>query len=116
MDLIAAGYSYSRIIHDYYVRNWKDDAGSSKLLIARRAVLAYHADTAAQANIDPVFKIPADPRDYDEAAQKSAKKSAKKAKKEAEAKKAEVVEEEPKTPKSSDKKDKKEKKKKKSKE
>ena len=70
MDLIAAGYSYSRIIHDYYVRNWKDDAGSSKLLSARRAVLAYHADNAIQANIDPVFKIPIDPGDYDEAAQK----------------------------------------------
>ena len=70
MDLIAAGYSYSRIIHDYYVRNWKDDAGSSKLLIARRAVLAYHADNAIQANIDPAFKIPDDPNDYDKAAQK----------------------------------------------
>jgi len=70
MDLIVAGYSYSRIIHDYYVRNWKDETGSSKLSIARRAVLAYHADTEILANIDPVFKIPEDPRDYDEAAQK----------------------------------------------
>jgi hypothetical protein len=68
MDLIELGYSYSRIIHDYYVKNWKDEMGSSKLTIAKRAVLAYHAATKIQKNIDPVFKVPADPSDYDDAA------------------------------------------------
>lgn len=68
MDLVALGYSYSRIIHDYYVKNWKDEKGSSKNTIARRAVLAYHKETAIQKNIDPVFKIPEKEEDYDTAA------------------------------------------------
>lgn len=68
MDLVALGYSYSRIIHDYYVKNWKDETGSSKLTIAKRAVLSYHKDTGIQKNVDPVFKIPDDESDYDTAA------------------------------------------------
>lgn len=68
MDLVALGYSYSRIIHDYYVKNWKDEMGSSKLTIAKRAVLCYNEDTCWQKNIDPVFKIPEDESDYDESA------------------------------------------------
>ena len=68
MDLVALGYSYSRIIHDYYVKNWKDETGSSKLSIAKRAVLSYHADTSIQKNVDPVFKVPEDESDYDTAA------------------------------------------------
>ncbi|MDA1301241.1 MAG: hypothetical protein O2868_14315 [Proteobacteria bacterium] len=68
MDLVALGYSYSRIIHDYYVKNWKDEMGSSKLTIAKRAVLAYAETTKVQKNVDPVFKIPPDEGDYDEAA------------------------------------------------
>lgn len=67
MDLVELGYSYSRIIHDYYVRNWKAEQGSSKLTIARRAVLAYHRDTEMQKNVDPVFKVPDDEADYDDA-------------------------------------------------
>lgn len=53
MDLVELEYSDSRIIHDYYVRNWKDEQGSSKLTIARRAVLAYHGDTEMPKNVDP---------------------------------------------------------------
>lgn len=68
MDLVALGYSYSRIIHDYFVRNWKDEMGSSKLTIARRAVLSYNSDTDCQKNVDPVFKIPDDESDYNESA------------------------------------------------
>lgn len=68
MDLVALGYSYSRIIHDYYVKNWKNEMGSSKLTIAKRAVLSYNNDTSAQKNVDPVFKIPEDESDYDESA------------------------------------------------
>lgn len=68
MDLVALGYSYSRIIHDYYVKNWKDEMGSSKLTIAKRAVLCYNEDTSWQKNVDPVFKIPEDESDYDESA------------------------------------------------
>lgn len=68
MDLVALGYSYSRIIHDYYVKNWKDETGSSKLTIAKRAVLSYHEGTQIQKNVDPVFKIPADEAEYDDAA------------------------------------------------
>jgi hypothetical protein len=68
MDLVALGYSYSRIIHDYYVKNWKDEMGSSKITIARRAVLAYHQETSIQKNVDPVFKVPEDESDYDAAA------------------------------------------------
>lgn len=68
MDLVALGYSYSRIIHDYYVKNWKDEQGSSKVTIARRAVVSYHEETSIQKNIDPVFKMPEDPSDYDDAA------------------------------------------------
>lgn len=68
MDLVALGYSYSRIIHDYYVKNWKDEMGSSKLTIAKRAVLSYRADTSVQKNVDPVFKIPDDEKEYDAAA------------------------------------------------
>ena len=68
MDLVALGYSYSRIIHDYYVKNWKDEMGSSKLTIAKRAVLSYDKDTSWQKNVDPVFKIPEDESDYDESA------------------------------------------------
>lgn len=68
MDLVALGYSYSRIIHDYYVKNWKDEMGSSKLTIAKRAVLTYNEDTSWQKNVDPVFKIPEDESDYDESA------------------------------------------------
>lgn len=68
MDLVELGYSYSRIIHDHYVKNWKDEKGSSKTTIARRAVLAYHQFTEVQKNVDPVFKIPGDERDYDKAA------------------------------------------------
>ena len=68
MDLVELNYSYSRIIHDYYVKNWKDEMGSSKVTIAKRAVLAYHADTEIQKNIDPTFKIPQKEADYDDAA------------------------------------------------
>jgi hypothetical protein len=68
MDLIELGYSYSRIIHDYYVRNWKDEQGSSKVSIARRAVLSYHRGTEIQKNVDPVFKVPDDETKIDEAA------------------------------------------------
>jgi len=68
MDLVALGYSYSRIIHDYYVKNWKDERGSSKVSIARRAVLAYMEDTEIQKNVDPVFKVPDDDADLDDAA------------------------------------------------
>lgn len=68
MDLVALGYSYSRIIHDYYVKNWKDEMGSSKLTIAKRAVLSYNEDTSWQKNVDPVFKIPEEESDYDESA------------------------------------------------
>ena len=72
MDLVALGYSYSRIIHDYYVKNWKDEMGSSKLTIAKRAVLSYRADTSVQKNVDPVFKIPEDEKEYDAAAKQGA--------------------------------------------
>jgi hypothetical protein len=68
MDLIALGYSYSRIIHDHYVRNWKDETGSSKLTISKRAVVSYHEATEIQKNVDPVFKMPSDPGEYDDAA------------------------------------------------
>ena len=68
MDLVALNYSYSRIIHDHYVRNWKDEHGSSKTTIARRAVLAYCDGTEVQHNVDPVFKVPRSEDDYDEAA------------------------------------------------
>jgi hypothetical protein len=68
MDLVALRYSYSRIIHDYYVKNWKDEMGSSKLTIAKRAVLSYNTDTNWQKNVDPVFKIPEQESDYDESA------------------------------------------------
>ena len=68
MDLVALGYSYSRIIHDYYVKNWKDEMGSSKLTIAKRAVLSYNDNTSWQKNVDPVFKIPAEESDYNESA------------------------------------------------
>lgn len=68
MDLVALGYSYSRIIHDYYVKNWKDEKGSSKITIAKRAVLAYHGGTEIQKNVDPVFKVPEDEADLDAAA------------------------------------------------
>ena len=60
MDLVSLGYSYSRIIHDYYVKNWKDDRGSSKTAIAKRAVEAYQKDTDIQKNVDAVFKDQAD--------------------------------------------------------
>lgn len=65
MDLVALRYSYSRIIHDYYVKNWKDEKGSSKVTIARKAVLDYHDSTEIQKNVDPVFKIPDDEADYE---------------------------------------------------
>ena len=68
MDLVALKYSYSRIIHDYYVKNWKDEMGSSKLTIAKRAVLSYCQNTSVQKNVDPVFKVPEDELDHDEAA------------------------------------------------
>jgi hypothetical protein len=68
MDLIERGYSYSRIIHDYYVRNWKDETGSSKLTISKRAVLSYQNATAVQKNVDPVFKAPWSDDDLDDAA------------------------------------------------
>ena len=68
MDLVALGYSYSRIIHDYYVKNWKDEMGSSKLTISKRAVLSYHTNTSFQKNVDPVFKVPEDESEQDDAA------------------------------------------------
>lgn len=68
MDLVALRYSYSRIIHDYYVKNWKDEKGSSKVSIAKKAVLDYHNSTEIQKNVDPVFKIPDDEADYESAA------------------------------------------------
>ncbi|MFP6808850.1 MAG: hypothetical protein VB957_16970 [Pseudomonadales bacterium] len=68
MDLVELRYSYSRIIHDFYVRNWKDEKGSSKLSISRRAVLSYHKNTSFQKNIDPIFKIPEDDSDLDDSA------------------------------------------------
>lgn len=58
MDLVELGYSYSRIIHDHYVRNWKDEKGSSKNSIAKRAVSSYLQETEIQKNVDPVFKAP----------------------------------------------------------
>lgn len=66
MDLVALGYSYSRILHDYYVKNWKDERGSSKLTIAKRAVLSYNDSTNCQKNVDPVFKVPDDESKYHE--------------------------------------------------
>lgn len=68
MDLVRMGYSYSRIIHDFYVKNWKDDQGSSKTAIARRAVEAYLRDTEVQQNVDPTFKEPDADGDADELA------------------------------------------------
>lgn len=68
MDLIELGYSYSRIIHDHYVRNWKDETGSSKLTISKRAVLSYQNETKVQKNVDPVFKAPRTDDDLGEAA------------------------------------------------
>lgn len=68
MDLVALRYSYSRIIHDYYVKNWKEETGSSKNTIAKRAVISYHEGTLVQKNVDPIFKVPDDPDEYDEAA------------------------------------------------
>lgn len=68
MDLVALGYSYSRIIHDYYVKNWKDEMGSSKITIARRAVVSYHLNTSYQKNVDPIFKVPDDEAEHDDAA------------------------------------------------
>jgi hypothetical protein len=58
MVLIDLGYRYSRIIHDYYVRNWKGETGSSKLTLSKRAVLSYQNSTKVQKNVDPVFKAP----------------------------------------------------------
>lgn len=66
MDLVSLGYSYSRIIHDYYVRNWKDDRGSSKTAIAERAVVSYLEDTDIQKNVDAVFRTPSDSSDLEE--------------------------------------------------
>lgn len=66
MDLVALRYSYSRILHDYYVKNWKDERGSSKLTIAKRAVLSYNDSTNCQKNVDPVFKVPDDESKYHE--------------------------------------------------
>ncbi len=68
MDLIELGYSYSRIVHDFYVKNWKHETGSSKTTLARRAVIAYNDSTEAQKNVDPIFKMPDDESDYDDAA------------------------------------------------
>jgi len=68
MDLVSLGYSYSRIIHDYYVKNWKDDRGSSKTAIAKRAVMAYLEDTDIQKNVDAVFKVPSDNSNLEELA------------------------------------------------
>jgi hypothetical protein len=68
MDLIEMGYSYSRIIHDHYVRNWKAETGSSKLTISKRAVLSYQDATEVQKNVDPVFKAPRSDDDLDETA------------------------------------------------
>jgi hypothetical protein len=65
MDLVSLGYSYSRIIHDFYVKNWKDDRGSSKTAIAKRAVEAYQENTDIQKNVDAVFKDQADDGDAD---------------------------------------------------
>ncbi len=56
MDLVENRYSYTRIVHDYYVKNWKDENASSKTAIARRAVTSYIEDTDVQHNIDPTFK------------------------------------------------------------
>ena len=56
MDLVKLGYSYSRIIHDFYVKNWKDDRGSSKSAIAKRAVTSYLNGTDIKNNVDPTFK------------------------------------------------------------
>jgi len=68
MDLIELGYSYSRIIHDYYVRNWKDETCSSKLTISKRAVLSYQDATEVQKNVDPVFREPKSDSDLDDTA------------------------------------------------
>jgi len=72
MDLVALGYSYCRIIHDYYVKNWKDEMGSSKQTIAHRAVRGYLENTEIQKNVDPVFKVPEDESDFDSAAKQRA--------------------------------------------
>lgn len=68
MDPVKLGYSYSRIIHDFYVKNWKDDRGSSKLAIAKRAVTNYLNGTNIKDNVDPVFKAPDDENTADDLA------------------------------------------------
>ena len=62
MDLIEQKYSYTRIVHNFFVRNWKDEGASTKTAIARRAVSSYLADTEVQHNVDPVFKQPDEDR------------------------------------------------------
>jgi hypothetical protein len=57
-DLIVPGYSDSRVIHHYRVRNWKGETASSKLTLSKRAVLSYQNSTKVQKNVDPVFKAP----------------------------------------------------------
>ena len=68
MDLVSVGYSYSRIVHDYYLKNWKDDRGSSKNTIAKRAITTYLADTDTKKNIDVQFKAATDSDDVNELA------------------------------------------------
>ncbi|MAV25599.1 MAG: hypothetical protein CMQ05_05710 [Gammaproteobacteria bacterium] len=72
MDLVALGYSYTRIIHDYYVRNWKSERGGAKTTIAYRAISSYLADTEMHRYVDPTFKEPRDDRRPDEIAKQSA--------------------------------------------
>ena len=56
MVLIDLDYRYSRIIHDYYVRNWKGETESGKLTLSKRADLSSQNSTKTQKNVDPVFK------------------------------------------------------------
>jgi hypothetical protein len=67
-DLSQFGYSYSRIVFDHYVRNWKDERGSSKFTIAKRAVQAYLSNDEQQRNVDPTFRQPEHDLDADELA------------------------------------------------
>ena len=68
MDPVKLGHSYSRIVHDFYVRNWKDDRGSSKTAIVKRAVTSYLKGTEVRHNVDPVFRAPDDSNTVDDLA------------------------------------------------
>jgi len=48
MGLIDLGYRYSRIIHDYYAKNWKDETRGSKSTLSKHSVLSYQNSTKLQ--------------------------------------------------------------------